>query len=87
MTVLKETDWLDGDDFPTLEGVWQAIKASGGVRCIYCGAEQPNDMKWPCFAIELERKDDGQSSGDIEFRACPKHEGLMDSLMDKLGAA
>lgn len=87
MAVIREADWIDcGTSGAAPFEALLARVASGDYtgRCILCGAEHPHDVKWPCFAIEVERKADGASSGDIEMSACPSCEPRLDALMDSL---
>ena len=85
MGVIRETNWIDGDNpnvapFELLLG--RVVSGEYQGRCIVCGADQPHDVNWPSFAIELERKSDGESSGDIELSACPSCESTLDALLE-----
>lgn len=84
MTVIRETDWMDGAKFPEFNNILLLAQLHPG-RCVMCGREQPDDMKWPYFGFDLESKSDGHEQS-IEFCVCPTCEPLMDDVMEKLGA-
>ena len=80
--VIRDSGWHDGDDFPNLQQLLTAAITSDG-RCCVCGAEQPDDLRWPAFVFELDAKD-GSGSTEFQFRTCPRHEATLDAVFDQL---
>lgn len=85
MTIVRQTEFLDGADWPELASMVHAIKTSAG-RCVICKREQPCDVRWPAYQLELEPKD-GSESREWDYRCCPDCHPQFDRLMDMLGAS
>lgn len=81
--VIRDSGWHDGADFPNLQELLARAMSSDGCCCV-CGAEQPDDVRWPAYAFELDAKD-GSGRAEIEFRTCPRHEATLDAVFDSLG--
>lgn len=83
----RQTAWLNGDAFPDLGAFMRAARrGDAGRRCVICGAEQPDDLKWPAYALEMVSNGGGPVV-ECEYRACPPCEPRLDTLLDRLGAA
>lgn len=75
-----EGEFQDFDE-PSAYLLVRALDPAFAGRCVVCGAEQPNDVRWPSYALEVEKRSTGETSSDIEYRACPKHERTVDLMI------
>lgn len=85
-TVLKETRWMQDEDLTGDDAFGQLtalVLLGNGCHCIVCGKVRPDDARWPQYALELEHKRTGESSGDIGYTACPEHEARMDAILEQ----
>lgn len=89
MGVIRESEWIDSEDMNEAQVMFLAIVMDDAMEgrsvCVLCRAEQPSDMRWPAYAMEVEKRSTGENSGDIQYRACPDCEQRVDEFIFRVG--
>ncbi len=85
MGIVREGDWQDFNSsdqrLQELTALVLLDLAAGVHRCVLCRAEQPHDVRWSYYAVEMESQVTGHNTGDLEYRACPTCEPKLDALL------
>lgn len=86
MTVVREGRWYEPDELAEAAETIGALTtrvildAERLHRCVLCRAEQPHDVRWSHYAMELRKNSTGESE-DVEYTCCPSCEPKLDAML------
>lgn len=82
--VTREGRWYDGDELigSSVGDITARVLLDDErlSRCVLCRAEQPDDVRWSRYEMELKRNADGRTT-DLEYTCCPRCESQLDAVL------